>query len=119
MQGAPEELEDRALVATAAGDGSVAVWDCRSGGQLRLLSGHTGEVASLEASGRGRFLLSASADGTARLWDLHSPVVEPAVPHLGGVAVRACLTVLYTSAAGVDFAPFLRNSLRGSGVRQR
>ena len=86
--GAPDDLADRTLVATAGGDGAVAVWDCMSGQRLRLLSGHCEEVLSLDVSAKGRFLLTSSADGTCRVWDLHSNVIEPPVPHLGGVQAR-------------------------------
>jgi WD40 repeat protein len=91
--GGPEDLEERSLAVTAGGDGLVAVWDCLTGQRLRLLSGHYGEVHSLDVSAKGRFLLTAGADGTCRLWDLHSHIVEPPVPHAGGVQVCATLAL--------------------------
>ena len=87
-------MQDRTLVAVATGDGALCVFDATTGLPLRHYHGHTAEVLSLDVSAKGRFLLTASADGTARLWDLHSHVVEPAVPHSGGVAVRSANFVL-------------------------
>lgn len=86
--GAPDDLVDRTLIATAGGDGSVMLWDGLSGERLRLLSGHCEEVMSLDVSAKGRFILTSSSDGTCRVWDLHSHIIEPPVPHLGGVRVR-------------------------------
>lgn len=40
------------------------------GGGVAFLEGHQGPVVSLSSSYDGRLLCSASADGTARLWDL-------------------------------------------------
>lgn len=54
-----------------AGPGPViTVWDSRSGRKRGVLAGHSAEVTALEGSADGRFLLSASADGTLRGWDV-------------------------------------------------
>lgn len=58
----------------------IATWDVSSGKLLRkfagyrnsrglLVSGHRGDVESIEISPDGRQALSGSADGTIRLWD--------------------------------------------------
>ena len=74
------------------------MWDSHSGQQLRLLSGHHGEVTCLDVSAKGRFVLTGSADGSARLWDLHSHVIEPPVPHHGGVQVRSIIRLHWVIA---------------------
>ena len=54
--------------AVAAGS-EIMVFDARSGNQTATLSGDTQDVDALAYSADGRFLLSGSLDGTARLWD--------------------------------------------------
>jgi WD40 repeat protein len=48
---------------------SFTVWRAA---QLSLLRGHTGRIYKLSLSADGSRLLSASADGTARIWDAKS-----------------------------------------------
>jgi WD40 repeat protein len=68
-------------------DLAARVWDP---GDLRVplavLRGHDDRVLSAELSPDGRFVLTASADGTARLWDpaLETTVAVFAKPGLGG-----------------------------------
>jgi WD40 repeat protein len=49
---------------------SLRLWDVATGRELRLFQGHTGPVLSLALSRDGRLLMSSSADGTLRLWQL-------------------------------------------------
>ena len=51
-------------------DGTVRVYDVRSGGPPRPLDGHTGRIFSLAISPDGRRLLSGSRDFSTRLWEL-------------------------------------------------
>ncbi len=56
--------------ATAAGQVEmVCVWDIE-GGSPRVLRGHSRPITAVSFSGDGRSLLTASEDGTAKLWDL-------------------------------------------------
>ncbi len=50
----------------------VRVWDVATGAVLAVLQGHSGRVADISFSPDGRSLLSASDDGSARLWDAES-----------------------------------------------
>lgn len=52
--------------------GSIRYVDLSSGKVVRDLVGHTRKVLSVDFSPDGRYLLSTSADGTARLWNLES-----------------------------------------------
>jgi WD40 repeat protein len=59
-----------ALLAAAMDDYRISIFSADTGGEIRALRGHTGEVYDLAFSPNGRHLVSASLDGTARVWDL-------------------------------------------------
>ncbi len=63
---------DSALAATASADDTIRLWDTTDGRELQVFEGHEDDVWALAfVSGVGpRQLLSSSADGTARLWDI-------------------------------------------------
>ena len=54
------------ILAAASADWTVQYWNA---GRTSVLRGHTGAVSHVAFSSRGD-LLSASADGTARIWDV-------------------------------------------------
>ena len=60
-------------VATGAQDGSIRVWNASSDAAPILHSGHTNEVVALAFSPDDTTLLSASLDGTARIWPSKPP----------------------------------------------
>jgi WD40 repeat protein len=57
------------LVAVGLSDGSIRVLDAAEGKPALILIGHADRVLDLAFSSDGVRLASASADGTARLWD--------------------------------------------------
>jgi WD40 repeat protein len=60
----------KVAAATAAGQVEMAcVWDIQ-GGPPRVIRGHTRPITAVSFSGDGQTLLTASEDGTAKLWDL-------------------------------------------------
>jgi len=52
--------------------GVVEVWDASSGERLHRLEGHTDAVTQVGFTTDGKRLVSASGDGTARVWDLQT-----------------------------------------------
>lgn len=71
-------LGDDQLV-TGSYDGTVKIWDIKSGKMLRSFAGHKGKVTSIAVhlSGYGRFLLTGGEDKLIKRWDLNS--MEPIV----------------------------------------
>lgn len=57
------------LVAIATEDRQIKLWNINTG-QLRSFSGHTGSVQSVNFSPDGKTLMSTSADGTIRFWNI-------------------------------------------------
>jgi WD40 repeat protein len=57
---------------SASDDGTLRLWDLRSGLTIRTLEGHTISVLGVAVTPDGRRAVSGSADRTLRLWDLES-----------------------------------------------
>jgi hypothetical protein len=53
------------------------IWDIAKKRIARIYDGHTQDIYSLQYSRDGRFIVSGSGDGTARVWDM---TVEPGMP---------------------------------------
>src|SRR5262249_15271256 len=84
---------DGRLLASAAYDRMVRLWDVPAGSPVRDLAGHAEIVTSVTFSPDGRLLVSASEDRTVKVWE---------------VATGRCLHILegYTSAVeSVAFSP--------------
>jgi WD40 repeat protein len=54
------------------GQSHVQLWNAKTFRLVTALKGHTGTVYNAAFSADGRQLITASADGTARLWDVYS-----------------------------------------------
>jgi WD40 repeat protein len=62
---------DSSLLATAGGhDCAVQLWDLTTGEEQAALKGHAGPVHSGSFRPNGKVLVSGSADGMVKLWDL-------------------------------------------------
>jgi WD40 repeat protein len=65
---------DGTHVVTAASDdvATAEIWDAETGALKKTLVGHTDRITCCAFSPDGTRVLTASADGTARLWDVPS-----------------------------------------------
>ncbi|ONM34131.1 transducin family protein / WD-40 repeat family protein [Zea mays] len=57
-------------VASGCIDGKVRIWDSLSGACAREFSGHADVVQSLAITADGNTMVSASSDGSARVFDI-------------------------------------------------
>jgi WD40 repeat protein len=57
-------------VASGCIDGKVRIWDSLSGDCARVFSGHADVVQSLAITADGNTMVSASSDGSARVFDI-------------------------------------------------
>jgi WD40 repeat protein/DNA-binding SARP family transcriptional activator len=63
---------DGRRLATGSLEGSLKVWDARTGRLLESLTGNLGQVMDLAFSPDGARLATTSSDGTVRLWNVDS-----------------------------------------------
>lgn len=63
-------LGESKYIATGCLDGKLRVWDSLSGDCVTTFSGHAGAIQSLSVSANLDFLVSASIDGTARVFEI-------------------------------------------------
>jgi hypothetical protein len=61
---------DGVFLAAAMDNNTISIFSAETGGETRVLRGHTGAVYDLAYNPNGRHLVSASLDGTTRVWDI-------------------------------------------------
>jgi WD40 repeat protein len=88
---------DGTSVATAVGS-DVRVWNAVSGEILVVLKGHTGTIRTVEFSPNGEELVTASADGTARIWNVSVAAQEAEQDAATGLSLEGLWLVM----AGTD-----------------
>ncbi|HMD02650.1 MAG TPA: WD40 repeat domain-containing protein, partial [Candidatus Baltobacteraceae bacterium] len=61
---------DGGKVATAAADGTIALWDTETGGRRALWRGHVGTIGALAFSPDSKRLVSGGIDRSVKLWSI-------------------------------------------------
>ena len=56
-------------IATASGDKTLSLWDCRSGLCAQTFYGHKNACNSIAFKPQGELVVSTDADGAVRIWD--------------------------------------------------
>ena len=113
---------DGTQVLTANDDGTVRVWDVRSGKQLQVVSEPTGEaINDAWFSPDGKQIVTASNDGTARIWSAatgtllqtltglgRDPVYNAAFSRKGDLVVTCSgsAAVLWSAKTGKELTEF-------------
>jgi translation initiation factor 3 subunit I len=80
--------QDGDLIFTAAKDNTPTVWYAETGERLGTYSHHRGAVLDIDPSWDSKHVLTACADGSARLFEATTGKYIARMPHNG--AVRAC-----------------------------
>jgi len=64
----PQEGAMASTSPTATWSATARLWDVQTGQELRRFAGHTDDVRYVAFSPDGKYILTASQDGTTRLW---------------------------------------------------
>lgn len=72
---------DRNTIWSGSYDGTVRLWDLRSGSELVVLSGHEESISQVEFSADAKLIASASTDDTVRLWRADNGWIKSGVLH--------------------------------------
>jgi WD40 repeat protein len=80
---------DGKLILAACGDNRAEVWDARNGQLLSTLKGHTDALVGVAFCGKESQAITASMDGTARLFDVATGRQVRAFSHAGQVRAIA------------------------------
>lgn len=65
-------LDESKYVASGCSNAQIIIWDTRSGERAMTFNGHSKKIQEFSVSANQDFLVSASDDGAARVFDISS-----------------------------------------------
>ena len=71
---------DSAICLSGHSNGTIQLWDAKTGDRIAALDGHTQQVETLKFSPDGETLVSTGQDGTIFLWDWNEAITAAASP---------------------------------------
>src|SRR6185295_11384384 len=109
---------DGRMLASAAYDETVLLWDVQTGQMIRELKGHKGSVSSVAFSADGQTLASGAYDQTVRLWNVQTgQMIRELKGHKGSVSSVAFSADGQTLASGACDQTVRLWDLRTSALR--
>ena len=97
----PDGTPFAGLLASAADDGTLRIWNAANGVEWAALQGHSGWVLALAWSADGSVVFSAGADGTLQRWDTATGDPLPGFDDHAGIVLDLALSPDGTRLAGV------------------
>lgn len=81
--------KNQSFLASSSEDLSIKVWDTKTYKELKSMKGHTWRINHVELSRDLKYVVSASNDGTSKIWEIATGAVIINIPSKG-VACNTC-----------------------------
>jgi WD40 repeat protein len=63
---------DGRKIVSCSGDGTLRLWEARTGGMVRVFADHPGSIQTCSFGPDGRLVVSGGADGLAKIWEVEA-----------------------------------------------
>jgi WD40 repeat protein/serine/threonine protein kinase/tetratricopeptide (TPR) repeat protein len=109
---------DGRRIASAHDDGSIVLWDARTGREIRSLTGHLGCVSSVTFDDDGGRLISGGFDGTVRVWDANTGQQKFVLPGHSRPVMSVAFRPGANQAASSEVASYNTMATLGFEIKQ-